>query len=109
MDDKAVNFVQEEPKEDLLGKRKSLYDAGPFEIFWRNFLAGMSRTLGSLFLYLVFMIIVYGLFLKYVLPVYLPVINRISNLIESIEKMQKFLPQTSTPQDIPFSIFPKNK
>jgi len=106
MDQKNINTVYGEAKEDMAG-RKSLYNARAYEIFWRNFLAGISRTLGSIFLYIVFFIIVNVLILKYVLPIYMPLLNKITNIMDSIEKMQKTLPQTSGTLDIPFSIIPK--
>lgn len=98
--DQTEILVKSEDKGDQVSKTKTIYDVGALEIFWRNFLAGASRGLGGIFVYLVFLFIISGLFLNIVLPKLLPSINNFTNIFNSLGTMSNtktgpgsFLPQ----------------
>lgn len=79
-------------------KGRTIYDAGSLEIFWKNFLAGMGKTLGSIFLYLIFLVIVYYLFMQYVFPKFAPMLEKFSNMMDTVEKLQNIqTPQINIP------------
>jgi hypothetical protein len=46
----------------------NLYSAGKWEIFSKNFIAGMGRALGSMFIYLLLLLGLGALFSSYLLP-----------------------------------------
>ena len=41
-------IVRSESTEDRVTITRTMYDAGSFEIIWRNFLAGASRAMGGI-------------------------------------------------------------
>jgi len=67
---------------------KTIYEAGAGEIFWRNFLAGFSRGLGMLFVYLVLIFVVGLVFVQYINPFISPLYNNLSSLTKSLETIQ---------------------
>lgn len=64
---------------DQIDETKNLYNISTGEIIWRNFLAGMSRTLGGLVIYFLVIIIVSNVFLQLVWPVIAPTIQTLGN------------------------------
>lgn len=72
---------------DKHSRTKTMYDVSPFEVFGRNFLAGLGRSMGSIGIYLVFLFIFYSLFVDYVLPHIQPFIVEYRQAIESITKL----------------------
>lgn len=72
------------PDPDQLSKSKTIYDVGWNELFWRNFVAGMARTIGSLLLYAVVLFFLTSIFLQRVWPILEPV-------LESFETSTQFL------------------
>ncbi|OGG03659.1 hypothetical protein A2W14_04050 [Candidatus Gottesmanbacteria bacterium RBG_16_37_8] len=75
--------------EDHLTSGKTLYDASAFEIFWRNFLAGSSRTLGGIIFYLIFILIIGSIFIRYLTPVISPIFNQLNSISGSLEKIPR--------------------
>lgn len=69
---------------DQLTANKTIYQASAGEIFFKNFLAGFGRAVGSLFIYIVFLIILFSLFTKYALPQIQPFITEYRQAIEAI-------------------------
>jgi hypothetical protein len=86
-------------KDDMISKTKSLYDASFFEIFWRNFLAGFSKTLGAIFIYFLFIFLMGLLFFKLVFPIISPLLNKLTGMMDSLSTIQKI--QTTPQQIIP--------
>lgn len=76
--------VKSEDKSDLVSKTKTIYNASPGEIFWKNFLAGFSRSLGGILVYLIFLFIFSGVFFNFVLPKLMPSITNYMNLFQSL-------------------------
>ncbi len=62
-----ATVISEHP-DDRSGKLKTIYSVSSWTIFWRNFLAGASRALGSILIYLVFFAITSYLTLQFVWP-----------------------------------------
>lgn len=83
MDEKELT-VKSEDKSDLVSKTKTIYDATFGEIFWKNFLAGFSRSLGGILVYLIFLFIFSGVFFNFVLPKLMPSINSYMNIFNSL-------------------------
>lgn len=84
--------LKSEDRKDLLSKNKTLYDAGAGEIFWKNFLAGFGRGLGGVFVYIFFLLIFGLVFYKVVLPKFMPAINNLMGLSESLKSVQNIKP-----------------
>ncbi len=68
------------PSEDKTTKSRTLFDATPFEIFWRNFLAGIARTLGSIFLYIIFLFLLSYISYLFVFPKLTPIVDNFTKL-----------------------------
>jgi hypothetical protein len=85
-------IVKSEDGQDRVSKTKTLYDAGTGEIIWKNFLAGASRGLGGVLVYLIFLFIISGLFINIVLPKIMPSINSYLNIFKSLGTVNN-LPQ----------------
>ena len=74
--------------EDRITPQKTLYQASAFEIFWRNFLAGFSRALGGIILYVLFIGIIGSLAFQYLAPLISPVLNQLNSIYGTMEKLQ---------------------
>ena len=83
-------------------EKRSIYDAGTLEIFWKNFVAGLGRAMGGVFIYVIFLVIAGYILANFVLPKVLPMINSYMDLLKSFSQMQNTLktPQTIIPQDL---------
>lgn len=76
--------VKSEDGGDRVSKTKTLYDAGAGEIIWKNFLAGFSRGVGGIFVYLIFLFIISGILINVILPKFMPSITGYLNLFNSL-------------------------
>lgn len=90
MTDNTPAIIQSTDKKDRISQTKTIYDVGAGEIFWRNFLAGFSRTLGGIILYLILLFIFGMFFAQFILPKFLPIINQLLDMSKSLEKFQQF-------------------
>jgi len=77
-------IVKSENKDDAVSKTKTIYDAGAGEIIWKNFLAGFSRGVGGIFVYILFLLIFSGIFYNFVLPKLMPLITTYTNIFKSL-------------------------
>lgn len=84
--------LNSEDRKDILNKAKTIYEAGAGEIFWKNFLAGFGRGLGGIFVYIFSLIIISLVFYKIVLPKFMPMINNLMGLSESLKSVQNIKP-----------------
>ena len=75
---------------DRHNNNKTLYDASYPEIFWKNFLAGFSRTLGGLVLYLIFIVTIGTVVLQFVMPLITPALNQLNTINGSLQKIPRF-------------------
>ena len=78
---------------DDLTKTRTIYDVGTGELIWRNFLAGMSRAVGGLVVYLIVVFILGNLFLTYVWPVFQPQFESFQDLTKTLENTNSTLKQ----------------
>jgi hypothetical protein len=83
MDEKEL-IVKSEDGGDRVSKTKTIYDAGPGEIIWKNFLAGFSRSIGGIFVYILFLFIFSGIVINVVLPKLMPLITTYTNIFKSL-------------------------
>lgn len=67
--------------------KKTIYDAGYGEIFWKNFLAGLGHALGALMVNILLYIVVGFLFVRFMLPYLNPLISGIAQLTKSVESL----------------------
>lgn len=82
----VVNSIE---PDDRFKVNKTIYDVSAFEVFGRNFLAGMGRALGGIAIYFFFLgIISYG-FIQYLYPQIKPFIDEYRQAMDSINQLQK--------------------
>lgn len=82
--DQQELIVKSEDGGDRVSKTKTIYDAGVGEIIWKNFLAGFSRGVGGIFVYLIFLFVISGIIFNVVLPKLMPQITSYMNLFNSL-------------------------
>lgn len=80
------------PDDDNLTKEKTIYQVSPWEIFWRNFLAGMARSLGSLILYAVVLTIVSNIFMRFFWPQIEPLVDTLNTTTDILKDFQSIAP-----------------
>ena len=93
---KAV--TQSEHNSDQILGIKTIYDVPGFEIFWRNFLAGMSRSFGGLVLYVLLVLVASNLFISYIYPHLEPLISEYRTAIRSFNQLSNRSNPNSIPQ-----------
>lgn len=71
-------------KGDRVSKTKTVYDVGAGEIFWKNFLAGFAKSLGGIFVYIIFLLVFGWIFYSFALPKITPFLNSYLNLFNSL-------------------------
>lgn len=90
-------------KSDRTSKTRTLYDASTQEIIWRNFLAGMSRGLGGIMIYLLFFFVIATFFLQFVWPHLEPFLSSYTSLVESVTSLNSFQPTVGVSPNQPVS------
>lgn len=83
--DQQAAVVKSSHPADKVNTTTTMYDVSGWEIFWRNFLAGASRTLGSLVLYILFFAVVVNLFVNIVLPKIQPFLDGYMKAIDTLD------------------------
>lgn len=76
------------PKVDQLPNNQTIYHVSVFEIFWRNFIAGMGRAFGSIFVYFFFLGVLTALINRFLVPHLMPLIQTMQNSFETINQLQ---------------------
>jgi hypothetical protein len=89
----VLNPAAGEAPEDRTGKTRTLYDAGAGEIFWKNFLAGASRALGALFLYVILTFVFGFLIAQLVWPKLAPLVTQLTSAVGALQNTSRALPQ----------------
>lgn len=82
------------PPVDQVSPTKTIYEVSGFEIFWRNFLAGMGRAIGSLFVYLVLFALIANMVNKFLMPHLLPLL---ATLQDSLSTLNQLTPKGGNP------------
>lgn len=85
--DKAV--IKSEQPEDQAGQLATIYSVSGWQIIWRNFLAGISRALGSVFVYVIVLTITGYLFSQIILPVIQPLIDQYLGALDAVSSLQE--------------------
>jgi hypothetical protein len=105
-------ILKDEASADKISDVKTIYGASYFSIFMRNFLAGFARSLGSVFIYLVFVGISAYFFFLFAWPQIQPFLKSYQNLMGafsgsggvSLDKLPRFdvapTPNQSNPAPI---------
>jgi len=78
--------VQSEVSEDKIKDTKTIYDVSGFEVFWRNFIAGIGRALGAVFVYIIFLSVMGYLFSTLVYPRLEPFITEYREALDSLNR-----------------------
>jgi hypothetical protein len=102
----AQAVVKSEAKDDRVGDLKTLYNVSGWSIFWRNFLAGISRALGGIFIYIIFATISTYFLMQTLWPQIEPFINSYQQLLNTLSPGTSTNPSTtpgSAPIEIPLS------
>ncbi|MGD9128937.1 MAG: hypothetical protein PVJ09_00385 [Candidatus Woesebacteria bacterium] len=68
---------------------QSIYDVSLSTIFGRNFLAGMSRALGGIFIYLLFLICLFLILKSIFWPKLEPYLDSYQKAMQSIEQLER--------------------
>ena len=82
--------------EDQITKKKTIYDVGVFEIFWRNFLAGFARSLGGYILYIIFIFVLGNVVVTVLWPKIQPLVDEfqsfsgVTRQIQQIESTRSY-------------------
>lgn len=79
--------AQNIPASDQINKNKTIYDVSGFEVFWRNFIAGMGRAIGNLFIYLLIFVGVASLINRFLMPYILPLFDTLQSSMESLNQL----------------------
>lgn len=77
-------LVQSTAHEDRVTATTTLYDAPLLSVIWRNLLAGMSRALGAVLLYSVFLVAFGWLFSQLIWPYLEPLLGSYTTLVETL-------------------------
>lgn len=71
---------------DSLKKHKTVYDVSYKELVWRNFVAGMSRALGIVFIQFLFFAVMAGITAQLLLPQITKLFGGYFNTINSMQR-----------------------
>lgn len=86
---------------DRVSSTRTVYEASAGEIFWRQFLAGFSRALGSLLVYVIFLGLMFVFISRFVWPQVKPFFDSFTHSVELLEstqqQTQQFLPLFTSP------------
>ena len=94
--DTAPSMNQIVDQADQISQTKSIYSASSGEIFWKNFLAGFSRALGGIFIYLIFIGIAINVFLTHALPQIKPLYEEYMKAVQTIGQMKTTMPSAGS-------------
>ncbi len=79
--------LQAENQPDKLTNNRTIYDASPGEVFWRNFLAGFGRAMGVVVVYFLFLGVFAIVFANMILPIITPLLD---TYMKSMGALQQF-------------------
>lgn len=88
MDPVPVENQVSQPVEDKK-LRRTIYDAGPGEIMFKNFLAGISWAIGGMFLYMIFFGVSAYIFTIAALPKIKPFIQDYLQAVQNVNTLNK--------------------
>lgn len=71
--------------EDTLNKGQTIYDVSYKQLLWRNFLAGMSRAVGMVFIQFLFFAVIAGFVAQFVLPQVMGLFGGYMNTLNTLQ------------------------
>lgn len=80
-------------------EQRTIYSASGWEIFGRNFLAGMAQALGHILIYLLFVAGVFAVAFRFLWPVVQPYVDIYKQSLESLQMIQSFTPGYVPPEE----------
>lgn len=75
---------------DHVTDTKTIYQVSPWEIFWRNIIAGMGRAVGGFLISAVVLVIVGQVLAQTVWPAVQPMISSLQTSLETLEDISTF-------------------
>lgn len=75
------------PPVEQITSTKTIYEVSGFEVFWRNFVAGMGRAMGSLFVYLILFALIASIVNKYLMPHLLPLLTTLQDSVSTLNQL----------------------
>lgn len=93
------NPLDKERLVDSAQKKKDIYTSSAGEIFSKNFLAGFSRALGGIVVYLIFLGIVLFIMSRTLLPQLMPLISTLQDSLNMLQNPSS-LQQNLSPKQI---------
>lgn len=94
-------IIASEHPNDRIGKTKTIYQMSAWSIFWRNFLAGFSRSLGGLIIYVIFLLVIGYLSYQTLLPRLLPIFQSYTTMMQSLTNQGRPSSPTESIKDNP--------
>jgi hypothetical protein len=88
-------------KADNVSGDRTIYDVGWGELMGRNFVAGMSRAVGGLFINIVLVVVVGSLVVQYVWPQLQPVVDQLNNSYQTLFRLEQTLSGQSETGGLP--------
>jgi hypothetical protein len=90
--DQPTAFQQSIEPQDKFTPQKTIYDVSYGELITRNFLAGVSRAIGGILLYAIFLAIATVIFLTYAWPQFEPFVDEYRQAVQMLNKQdQQFM------------------
>jgi len=75
---------------DQITDTKTIFQVSPWEIFWRNIIAGMGRAVGSFVVYAVVLIVIGQILAQTVWPTIQPLLDTLQVSLETLEDLNSF-------------------
>lgn len=82
--------------EDRIDKVRTMFDVSITELMWRNFLAGVSRAVGSIVVYLIFATVGLWILAQVLLPIFGPFIENLNALMQSVNGTQQTIQESQS-------------
>ncbi|MBP7774637.1 hypothetical protein KA078_02495 [Candidatus Woesebacteria bacterium] len=73
---------------DKITNDQTIYGASYSEIFWRNFVAGAARALGSLLFQILFIVVLANFFVTYAWPHLAPLMQSLTSVSKTLQNLQ---------------------
>lgn len=86
----------DEPTQPVSKEKKTIYQAGYAEVFFKNFLAGFGKALGFVFIYFILFFIFYKMFY----PQIASQMTGLTNMVTDLKNVQTIQPNTIDPNEI---------
>ena len=83
----AKQIIASERPDDKVNQTKTMYDVSTWSVFWKNFIAGLGRAIGSM-IFFIFILVMFSLvFAKFFLPKFQPYIDGYMSALDTIKTL----------------------